>query len=153
RTLAAVCEARFGFSRLGETIRGGTDPHCHTAAIFLGMALGDFLALADVEDEVEIDGAKQKKKGYHYKRHRQHAKPVNFGVPGGLGSPGLVDYARNTYKVALTLEQAKEKRDRLINEIYPELNERDGYLADGAMAALARSLQARLDDCWEAFDW
>jgi hypothetical protein len=53
----------------------------------------------------------------------------------------------------MTLEQAAEKRSRLINVIYPELNERDGYLADESMAALARSLKARPGDCWEAFDW
>jgi hypothetical protein len=153
RTLAAVCEARFGYSKLADTIRAGTDPHCYTAAMLLDIGLEEFLALATREDEVATDGGTQKKKGYRYKKYRQGAKPVNFGVPGGLGALSLVDYARNTYKVTLSLEEAKGKRDRLINDIYPELNERNGYLADESMSALAKSLKARSEDCWEAFDW
>src|SRR5262249_40690961 len=39
RTLAAVCEARFGYSRLADTIRDGIDPHCYTAAMLLGITL------------------------------------------------------------------------------------------------------------------
>jgi hypothetical protein len=152
RTLAAVCEARFGSSRLADTIRAGTDPHCYTAALLLNLTPEEFMALADAVDEVEIDGVTQRRKGYWFKKHRQHAKPVNFGVPGGLGAPSLVDYARNNYKVALTPEEAREKRGRLINEVYPELNERDGYLADDGVATLARNLKAQSDGCWEAID-
>ena len=37
RTLAAVCEARYGSSRLAEVIRAGVDPHAYTAAMFEGM--------------------------------------------------------------------------------------------------------------------
>src|SRR5262249_33968679 len=135
------------------TSRAGTDPHCYTAAMLLGMVLEEFLALESKEDEVTTNGVTQKKKGYWYKKFRQSAKPVNFGVPGGLGAPSLVDYARGSYGVTLTLEEAREKRDRLINVVYPELNERDGYLADESMPTLAKRLKARPEDCWEAFDW
>ena len=41
RTLAAVCEARYGRSRLADVIRAGIDPHCYTAAMFEGMELDD----------------------------------------------------------------------------------------------------------------
>src|SRR5262249_34464449 len=152
-TLAAVCEARFGFSRLADTIRAGNDPHCYTAAMFLGMSLADFMALERVEDEIESDGVKQKKKGYWYKKHRQSAKPVNFGVPGGLGVASLVRYARDAFKVEMSFDQAREKRRQLITAIYPELNEVDGYLADESMAVLAHNLKARLEECWKALDW
>ncbi len=42
-TLAAVCEARFGFSRLGDVIRKGIDPHCYTAAMLAGVPLEEFM--------------------------------------------------------------------------------------------------------------
>ena len=122
RTLAAVCEARYGFSRLAETIRAGIDPHCYTAAMLLGLTLDGFMALADVVDEVEVEGVEKRIKGHWFKRHRQIAKPINFGVPGGLRAGAWSTYARNTYGVEMTLEQAEAFRTRLIKEIYPELS-------------------------------
>jgi hypothetical protein len=138
---------------LADTIRAGNDPHCYTAAMFRGMSLADFMALERMEDEIESDGVKQKKRGYWYKKYRQYAKPVNFGVPGGLGVPSLVSYARNNYRVEMSFDQAKEKRRQLITTIYPELNETDGYLADESMAILAHNLKVRLEECWKLLDW
>ncbi|QDV37433.1 DNA polymerase [Tautonia plasticadhaerens] len=149
RTLAATCLARYGSSRLAETIRAGIDPHCYTAAMLLGLPLERFMALADADDEVELDGRRQVVRGHHFRRHRQDAKAVNFGVPGGLGARGLVDYARASYGVELTVEQAEAFRSRLIREVYPEL---ERYLADETMAALARNLGTREEECWEALD-
>jgi hypothetical protein len=74
---------------------------------------------------------------------------VNFGVPGGLGAASLVSYARNTYKVAMTLEQAQELRAKLIEEIYPELKT---YLAEDDMALLAGNLGVPVLELWNAFD-
>jgi hypothetical protein len=148
RTLAAVCEARYGFSRLADTIRAGIDPHCYTAAVLLGMTLERFMTLADVEDEVQEDGVLKRVKGHRFKKYRQNAKAVNFGVPGGLGARGLVDYARNTFGVTLTPGEAEAFRKRLIEEIYPELSL---YLSDDTMAVLAHNLKAGEDDCWGAF--
>ncbi len=142
RTLAAICEARYGQSRLADTIRAGTDPHCFTAAMFSEKTLDEFMALRD-----SPVGAKT------FKEYRQNAKAVNFGVPGGLGAASLVEYARATYRVEMNLEQAAAKRHQLITDIYPELNEQDGYLSDDGMALLARNLNARQSDCWNAFDW
>ena len=70
---------------------------------------------------------------------RQRAKVLNFGIPGGLGPRSLVAYARSTYGVTLTLEEAGEFRRRLIEEVYPELGL---YLADDGMETLARNLGA-----------
>jgi DNA polymerase family A len=148
RTLAAVCEARYGFSRLADTIRAGIDPHCYAAALLLGRTLEVFMALAEVEDEVVEDGVVKRVKGYWFKRHRQNAKAINFGVPGGQRAQSLVEYARNTYGVVLTLEQAEAFRTRLIEGIYPELAL---FLADDTMTILARSLKAGEEECWEAF--
>lgn len=41
----------------------------------------------------------------------------------------------------MTEDQAREFRRRLIEEVYPELNERDGYLADRSIEYLAQNLQ------------
>jgi DNA polymerase I-like protein with 3'-5' exonuclease and polymerase domains len=151
--LAAICEANFGYSKLGDTIRAGIDPHCYTAAMLLDMPLEDFLALKEADDEVEINGVSERKTGYRFKKHRQAAKPVNFGVPAGMGAPALVEYARANFSVVLSFEEVTEKRRKLITEIYPELNDQDGYLADDGMVRLARKLQSRTEDCWKALDW
>ena len=119
RTLAAVCERRYGYSRLADVIRQGIDPHSFTASMFEGISLEEFSKLPTK------------------KQLRQQAKALNFGIPGGLGAQLLVTYAAATYGVTLTIEQASSFRDRLIQEVYPELNE---YLKEDAVAALAHNL-------------
>jgi hypothetical protein len=136
RTLAAVCKARYGSSRLGEVIAEGTDPHAYTAAMILGTPLAEFMALKGTDPK-------------RFKQARQAAKALNFGIPGGLGPQTLVEYARATYGVTLTNEQAKQFRQKLTTEIYPEL---DKYLADDGMAALARNLGVTEREAWEVFD-
>jgi hypothetical protein len=139
RTLAVVCRARYGTSRLGDVIAEGVDPHAFTAAAIQGLSFEDFKKLKANEPE-------------RFKEARQAAKAINFGVPGGLGAQSLQAYAKANYGVTLTLEQAAEFKRKLINDIYPELNDRDGYLADPSMAALARNLGVTEREAWEAFD-
>jgi hypothetical protein len=140
RTLGAVCKARFGHSQLANVIAEGVDPHAFTAAAILGMSLEQFMKLKETEPK-------------RFKEARQSAKALNFGIPGGLGIDSLVSYARSNYDVAITPEDAKQFRDFLITKIYPELNSRDGYLADEGMAALARNLGLTEREVWAAFDW
>jgi hypothetical protein len=137
RTLATVCEQRYGFSVLADVIRAGTDPHCYTAAMLLGMSLDEFMALEQADPE-------------RFERLRQQAKPLNFGIPGGLGVASLVAYARSTYGVELTMDQAREFREKLIKQVYPEL---DLYLSEDTMAILARNLGVPVEACWARFDW
>lgn len=120
RTLAAVCERRFGQSRLADIIRQGIDPHAFTAAMFEGISLEKF--------------------GVHPERKilRQRAKALNFGIPGGLGPRSLVEYAAATYGVTLSVAQATTFRERLIQDVYPELGK---YLQSDTIAALAANLQ------------
>ncbi len=134
-TLGAVCERRFGFSRLADVIREGIDPHCHTAAMLLGMSYEEFKDMAN---------SKPKK----FKRFRQMAKPINFGVPGGLGANRLVEYARKTYGVGMTPDEAELFRRRLIEDVYPELKL---YLADNSVKALAKNLNVTPDEFNAAF--
>jgi hypothetical protein len=58
-------------------------------------------------------------------------------VPGGLGALKLVAYGAANYGVDMTLEEAEFLRRRLIDDVYPELNDRDGYLADDTYGAIA----------------
>jgi hypothetical protein len=148
RTLAAVCLQRYGRSVLADVIRQGIDPHAYTAAMIQNVPLDKFMNWKDDDKEVEINGVRKPLKR-HFKEARQFAKPINFGVPGGLGAASLVDYARNTYKVEMTLEQAQAFRAKLINQIYPELGL---YLAEDDMALLAYNLGASVEDLWNSFD-
>jgi hypothetical protein len=124
RTLASVCYGRFGRSVLGDVIKGGTDPHAYTAALLLGSPVAGFVALKASDPAT-------------YKHHRQAAKAVNFGVPGGLGAEKLAAYAKASYGVAMTREQAARFKQRLITEVYPELSL---YLADRSSVDLAENL-------------
>jgi hypothetical protein len=141
RTLAADCEARFGWSTLADVIRAGIDPHAYTAAVFEGMGLDDFMALKRSASEADRK---------RFDDLRQRAKVLNFGIPGGLGPRALVAYARSTYNVTLSLDEAGEFRRRLIEEVYPELSL---YLADDRMDVLAANLGVPVRECWDRFDW
>jgi hypothetical protein len=120
RTLAAVCERRYGRSRLADVIREGVDPHSFTASLFEGVTVEEFAQLPN------------------RKELRQQAKALNFGIPGGLGAKSLVAYAAATYGVSLSIDQAAEFRSRLIEEVYPELKD---YLRDDPVESLAHGLK------------
>ncbi len=139
RTLAAVCLARFGRSELANVIRQGVDPHAFTAAAIQGMSLDEFIALKQTDPDT-------------FRRRRQAAKAINFGVPGGLGPTTLREYAEANYGVSLTEEESAKFRETLISKVYPELNDRDGYLADQSMLALSRNLGVPESLLWDAFD-
>jgi hypothetical protein len=139
RTLAAVCRARFGFSRLGDVIAAGTDPHAFTAAAILGIPLAEFQKLKST-DRARYDAL------------RHAAKALNFGIPGGLGAESLVTYAREKYGATLTPAQAADFRNTLITKVYPELNDTDGYLSDDTIQTLARNLGVPEPQAWDALD-
>jgi hypothetical protein len=148
RTLAAVCLKRYGRSVLADVFRRGVDPHCYTAAMILGVPLEEFTRWKGDDTETAVNGVRKPLRT-HFKEARQAAKPINFGVPGGLGAASLVAYARQTYGVAMTLEQARAFRTRLITEVYPELGL---YLAEDGMGLLACNLGVPVPDLWAAFD-
>ena len=49
RTFAAVCESRYGYSRMGELIRAGIDPHCYVASMFEGVTLEEFMSWKKID--------------------------------------------------------------------------------------------------------
>jgi DNA polymerase I len=76
-----------------EAFKSGKDLHCRTASILLGR-------------EVTKDD----------KANRSLAKAVNFGLLYGQSAPGLKAYAKNTYSVTMTDEEAVQFRDTFFNE-------------------------------------
>ena len=67
---------------------------------------------------------------------------MNFGIPGGLSAQTLTAYARLTYGVDMTLEEAEHFRTTHITQTYPELSH---YLAEDGYAVLAENLQTTVD--------
>jgi DNA polymerase I-like protein with 3'-5' exonuclease and polymerase domains len=137
RTLAAHTLYRYHWSDMANVIKAGTDPHAYTGAMMAGVPLDEFLGWKG--NETEVGGQMLKDQ---FDKARQAAKAINFGVPGGLGAQRLMDYARNTYKVNLTLEQAKERRELLTKKVYKEL---DLYLDEDAVAIVANNLRVPVD--------
>ena len=132
RTLASVCETQFGYSKLADVVRAGSDPHVHTAATLMGIDLEQFAQLPDDER----------------KQRRQAAKAVNFGVPGGLGPAALSQYARLTYGTDLSVENAEAFREQFLTVIYPEVGE---YMESDMYDVLAGNLMCDVDDLTQCF--
>ncbi|MEQ8667536.1 MAG: DNA polymerase [Pirellulales bacterium] len=140
RTLATVCLAKYGRSELAGVFAKGIDPHAFTAAAIQNVPLDEFMLFKKTDPD-------------RFRQERQAAKAINFGVPGGLGARTLRAYALTNYGVSLTEEQAEAFRRKLISDIYPELNDRDGYISDQSMATLARNLGVPESVLWDAFDF
>ena len=124
RTLAQECLDRYGHSQLAETVRDGRDPHAHTAAQMLEMDYTQFTMLKKRDPET-------------YETERQRAKAINFGFPGGLGVETFCKYARNTFGLEVSQEEARQFRKRFTTEVYPELGE---FLREDGASLLAQNL-------------
>jgi DNA polymerase I-like protein with 3'-5' exonuclease and polymerase domains len=122
RTLAAVCFAQFGHSRLREILIESIDPHNYSAAMFADVPLEEFESLPN------------------RKQLRQKAKVFNFGLPAGFGAPALVDHAKSAYGVELSQKEAEHFIELVTKQVYPELAL---YLADDGYAILANVLGAK----------
>lgn len=105
-TLAQVLLWFFGESPLADVIQSGKDPHLQTGALLLGTTYED---------------AAKRKKDPDVKKHRQMAKPLNFGVPGGLGPARLVELAFNDYFVTMTEEEARSYKSSFLGW-YPDVD-------------------------------
>ena len=76
-----------------EAFKNGEDLHCRTASILLGRTV--------TKDD---------------KANRTLAKAVNFGLLYGQTAPGLKTYAKNSYGVDMTDEEAVQFRDAFFKE-------------------------------------
>jgi DNA polymerase-1 len=104
-TLAQWCMTTLGTSVLGDTLNADRDVHMQVAATMLGIT---------------YDEAEARKKEPEIKAARQSAKPVNFGLPGGLGAAKLAAYARKAYGVDMTEDEAREIA-RVWKRTFPEM--------------------------------
>lgn len=73
------------------------DPHLELAASMLGLTPEEALAKKKAGDK-------------EVKHYRQSCKPTNFGLPGGMGPPKLVESARKSYGVKMTLSEGRKQR-------------------------------------------
>jgi DNA polymerase I-like protein with 3'-5' exonuclease and polymerase domains len=104
-TRAVWCLEVLGYSKLAETLNAGIDAHLQMAARMLNVPYAE---------------AKTRKAEPFIKEARQRAKAINFGRPGGLGDAKFVQYAKASYGVTLSQEEAAQsKKDWL--EDQPEV--------------------------------
>ncbi|MEL4897401.1 DNA polymerase [Crocosphaera sp. Alani8] len=97
RVLAEIA----GDTKLIFAFKEGKDPHRLTASLMTGKPEGE---ISDAE--------------------RKAAKPVNFGRVYGQTAQGLVQYAKSSYGVTFTLDEAK-KYQQAITQGYPQIGERE----------------------------
>lgn len=97
--LSQICLSLFGYSVMAEKINAGLDVHKYLAAHIYNIDM------ADVTSE-----------------QRQGAKACNFGFPGMLGPEKMVSFAKTTYGVTWTIEQAREIKEFWLSA-FPEMRE------------------------------
>jgi DNA polymerase-1 len=90
--LGQLCRALGTGDKLAGAIRAGRDPHAMMSALILGCSESELAAHPD------------------RKQTRLAAKAANFGFPGGAGAQSFVKYARATYGVRVTLNEARRLR-------------------------------------------
>jgi DNA polymerase I-like protein with 3'-5' exonuclease and polymerase domains len=112
-TLAQHALKKYGASRMAEAIKKNADLHCVYAAHRQNINISG-LPSWDKKTLMPLLGADADKL-------RDRAKPVNFGYPGGLGAEALVEYARTTYGVALSIEEAKQEKEHWLRS-WPEMS-------------------------------
>ena len=129
RTGAQVCLNLVGKSELAKALNAGLDPHLQIAASILGLDYATAEEMKAAKEKV-IDNA------------RQTGKVANFGFPGGLGFARLVYFARATYGVILTEDEARSLKQEWLRA-YPEWGDYFGYVG-----RLVESPSNRIEHCY-----
>lgn len=148
-SMAQCCWELFGFSRMRELLLAGIDPHAYLGARLAWEFSDSFRAMAQsagleetdrqellelfeslkgektliepAEIEEETDGTRRRRTwGDVFHTFRKMAKPVGFGFPGGLSAKTFISFAKKSYKVTVTHEQATRLREIWL-ETYPEM--------------------------------
>jgi DNA polymerase I-like protein with 3'-5' exonuclease and polymerase domains len=105
-TLAQNSFDEVGYSKLGELLNQGVDPH----AYFAGAARCGGLSAAQVLERPDA------------KELRDWAKPNNFGRAGGMGNASFVLFSRKQYGVLFTLDEA-EHYGKIWFSLFPEVKD------------------------------
>ena len=98
--LAQVLLDMYGDSRLADVLNAGQDVHLW----FAGQMAGIDYETAQAWKRGDYGPECQKRIG----ELRQLAKAANFGFPGGLGYQAFLEFARATYGVILTEDEARD---------------------------------------------
>ena len=113
RSLAQVCLDLFGWSHMADRLNAGEDLHSALGARFLGVDYAAFMKMRDAGDE-------------DAKKARQNAKGFNFGRPGGMGAPRMVDYLKASGTILhpdrAEAERMAQKYIKLHAEEFPEID-------------------------------
>lgn len=133
-TLAQRCIDLFGSSVMADKINAGYDLHSFLGAQIAAHAPDDTEEAkrfaASVSDDPDIaysdfmcykssdDEAERK----FWKHYRTLAKPTGLGYPGGLGAKTFVAYAKATYGVVISKEEAEELQ-WIWKNTFPEMEE------------------------------
>ena len=148
--LAQDCYTRFGFSRMLEVINDGVDIHLwlgeriyykeNNVPITDIMALSNFTekSLNEAIEKGNIDLASRIQSwlaltGKERKSYRQLSKSLNFGAPGGLGAAKFVEFAKNNYKVVVSIDEARELIDFWKEKAFPEIARHLDLSSDGTI--------------------
>lgn len=105
RALAQTCIDWFGYSRMADAMNDNVDPHLLLASDILGIPYEDAVA---------------RKKDKEVKSARQMSKAANFGYPGGLGAASFASYAKASYKVLISEQEAKRLKNLWLSR-WPEM--------------------------------
>ena len=120
---------------MAEAIHKGADLHCVYAAHRKGI---DISALPSWDKATLMPLL-----GPNAKKLRSESKPINFGFPGGLGVRTFVQYARSTYGIEMTEEEARKEKEHWLN-CWPEMKD---HLASDDIQILAQ----RFRPLWQAY--
>jgi DNA polymerase I-like protein with 3'-5' exonuclease and polymerase domains len=136
-TWAQTCLWLLERSRLAEVLNAGQDPHLDFAAQILGITYEEAKARRKAGDK-EVE------------QRRLVAKVGNFGFPGGLGAETFVDYAASSYKVHLTIEQARDLKKFWLTQ-WPEARDYFDYIASQEQGDTGKvSLQRYVTGSWRS---
>ena len=118
--LAEVCQTLFKFSKLGDALREGKDPHLVMGSQILGADYDTVLGLYRGYSQAKDNGAEPSEEQKQAADARQMAKCANFGFPGGLGIEKFIQFARDAYGIELTPQRATKLKQQWFAG-YPEM--------------------------------
>ena len=166
-TLAQRLLEVVGWSNLADIINRGVDPHGYLGSALcasLDTGFSEMLAASGLTDMEGVSAAffalkkatcpehKQAIQGCPgcaaaaarvalFEKFRKFAKPTGLGFPGGLGPETFVTYARSTFGVVTSVEQASQFRE-IWRGLYPEMRPYFNFIQRGLTDAAHPGLLA-----------
>tara|TARA_Y100000593_G_scaffold85415_1_gene162408 strand:- start:478 stop:2277 length:1800 start_codon:yes stop_codon:yes gene_type:complete len=127
--LAEVCQSLFKFSKLGDALRQGKDPHLVMGAQILGTSYEEIHSNYVAYSEAKAAGRYPTDSETAAAEARQMAKAANFGFPGGLGTERFIQFARDAYGIELTNQRASVLKQQWFAR-YPEMQSYFRWIAE-----------------------